>query len=176
MNFKRSVLVGAALFAASVVTAQAATKVEFWSHSLAPTYDAYHKEVVAKFNSLNNGIELVHKDLGWGAMKPAIVAAVAEGNVPGLALVPTDWMNEMSGKLLTPVDGIINKAQFTNAALQNATVDGKIYGFPSYQVTAVMVFNKDMFAKAGVKAEFKSLDDVFAAAKKIKAATGKPGW
>jgi len=176
MNFKRSVLVGAALFAASVVTAQAATKVEFWSHSLAPTYDAYHKEVVAKFNSLNNGIELVHKDLGWGAMKPAIVAAVAEGNVPGLALVPTDWMNEMSGKLLTPVDSIINKAQFTSAALQNATVDGKIFGFPSYQVTAVMVFNKDMFAKAGVKPEFKSLDDVFAAARKIKAATGKPGW
>jgi putative chitobiose transport system substrate-binding protein len=176
MNFKRSVLVGAALFAASVVTAQAATKVEFWSHSLAPTYDAYHKEVVAKFNSLNNGIELVHKDLGWGAMKPAIVAAVAEGNVPGLALVPTDWMNEMAPKLLTPVDGIINKAQFTSAALANATVDGKIYGFPSYQVTAVMVFNKEMLAKAGVKPEFKTLDDVFAAAKKIKAATGKPGW
>jgi putative chitobiose transport system substrate-binding protein len=176
MNFKRSVLVGAALFAASVVTAQAATKVEFWSHSLAPTYDAYHKEVVAKFNSLNNGIELVHKDLGWGAMKPAIVAAVAEGNVPGLALVPTDWMNEMAPKLLTPVDGIINKAQFTSAALANATVDGKVYGFPSYQVTAVMVFNKEMLAKAGVKPEFKTLDDVFAAAKKIKAATGKPGW
>ncbi|MCB5195654.1 ABC transporter substrate-binding protein [Deefgea salmonis] len=178
MNFKRSVLVGAALFAASVVSAQAATKVEFWSHSLAPTYDAYHKELVAKFNSSQKEIDLTWKDLGWGAMKPAIVAAVAEGNVPGLALVPTDWMNEMAPKLLTPVTKIIApfKGQYTDAALANATVDGQIYGFPSYQVTAVMVYNKDMLAKAGVKPEFKTLDDVFNASKQIKAKTGKPGW
>ncbi|WP_034618640.1 ABC transporter substrate-binding protein [Chitinibacter tainanensis] len=176
MNFKRSVIVGATLFAASIVSAQAATKVEFWSHSLAPTYDAYHKQVVEKFNSTNKDIQVVQKDLGWGAMKPAIVAAVAEGNVPGLALVPTNWMVEMAPKLLTPVDSIINKSQYTAAALANATTDGKIYGFPSYQVTAVMVYNKDILAKAGVKPEFKTLDDVFAAAKKIKAATGKPGW
>ncbi len=156
--------------------ADSAVTVEFWSHSLAPTYDAYHQEVVAKFNGLNNGIKLVHKDLGWAAMKPAIVAAVAEGNVPALAMVPTDWMVEMASKLLVPVDEIIDKSQFTDAALANATTDGKIYGFPSYQVTSVMVFNKDMFAKAGVKPEFNTLDDVFAAAKKIKAATGKPGW
>jgi putative chitobiose transport system substrate-binding protein len=175
MPFKTTLLL-TSLIAASSMGANAATKIEFWSHSLAPTYDAYHKEVVAKFNASQKDIEVTQKDLGWGAMQPAIVAAVADGSVPGLALVPTNWMVDMAPKLLMPVDDIIKKDQYTGAALENATTNGKLYGFPSYQVTAVMVFNKDMFAKAGVKADFKTIDDVFAASAKILQATGKPGW
>ncbi|WP_273432587.1 ABC transporter substrate-binding protein [Chitinibacter tainanensis] len=160
------------------LNAQAATEVEFWSHALGGTYDQYHKNIVDKFNASQKEIKLVHKDLSWGGMKPAVVAAIAEGKAPGLVMVPAEWMNEMAPKLLTPITKEIApfKAQYTDAALENASKNGEIYGFPSYQVTAVMVYNKDMLAKAGVKPEFKTMDDVFAAAKKIKDKTGKPGW
>ncbi|MGL6041814.1 MAG: ABC transporter substrate-binding protein [Deefgea sp.] len=178
MKIKTSTLLCASIFLSSAMAANATVKVEFWSHALGGTYDAYHKKIVDTFNKSQNEIELVHKDLNWGGMKPALVASVAEGKVPGLAMVPTEWMNEMSSKLLMPVTKEIApfKSQYTDAALQNATVNGEIYGFPSYQVTAVMVYNKDMLAKSGVKPEFKTMDDVFAAAKKIKEHTGKPGW
>ncbi|QLI82493.1 extracellular solute-binding protein [Chitinibacter fontanus] len=178
MKIKPISFICASLFAGSSISATAAVQVEFWSHALGGTYDAYHQKIVNDFNASQKEIELVHKDLTWGGMKPAIVAAVAEGKVPGLVMVPAEWMNEMAPKLLTPVTKEIApfKNQYTDAAIQNASKNGEIYGFPSYQVTAVMVYNKDMLAKAGVKPEFNTVDDVFIAAKKIKDKTGKPGW
>ncbi|XZG71360.1 ABC transporter substrate-binding protein [Chitinibacteraceae bacterium HSL-7] len=180
MNLKRSVLAGAALFAATAVSAQAATKVEFWSHALAPKYDPYHKALVEKFNGANKDIQVSWQDVPWDAMQNRVITAVTTGNVPGLVLMPVPWLDKwVEKKLLTPVTKEIAsfKGDFTPAAIGNATVDGQIYGFPSYQVTAVMFYNKDMMAKAGVNADsIKTLDDVFAASKQIKAKTGKPGW
>jgi putative chitobiose transport system substrate-binding protein len=94
MKIKTTALLYSSILLTTAISANAAVQVEFWSHALGGTYDGYHKQIVDKFNKSQSEIELVHKDLNWGGMKPALVASIAEGKVPGLAMVPTEWMNE----------------------------------------------------------------------------------
>ncbi len=84
------------------------TKIEFWSNSLSPKFDAVMKELTAKFNSSQNDIEAVWVDVDWDAFQPRFVAAVAGGTAPSLVNLPVPWAAEYAQKgLIEPLDSKI---------------------------------------------------------------------
>ncbi|MBE9609927.1 ABC transporter substrate-binding protein [Chitinilyticum piscinae] len=181
MKIKHSVLAGVALFAASIMSAQAAekVKVEYWSNSLSPKFDAVMKDLTTKFNASQNQVEAVWVDVAWDAFQARVVTAVASGKVPGLVNLPKPWMDEFAQKkMIVPVTKEVAsfKNVYTKGALADVTYGNEIYGLPWYQVTAVLFYNKDLFSKAGVKEAPKSLDQLLAAAKQVKEKTGVSGF
>jgi putative chitobiose transport system substrate-binding protein len=181
MKLKRTLVLGAALFAASMMSAQAAEKVtvEYWSNSLSPKFDTVMKDLTAKFNASQTQVEAKWVDVGWDAFQARVVTAVASGNVPGLVNLPKPWMDEFAQKdLILPITKQVAsfKSTYTKGALADVTAKGQIYGLPWYQVTGVMFYNKDLLAKAGVKEAPKSFDELLAVAKQVKDKTGVTGF
>ncbi|WP_283148369.1 ABC transporter substrate-binding protein [Silvimonas soli] len=182
MKFRKVVLALAAASCAVAslhATAADKVKVEFWSNSLSPKFDAVMKDLTAKFNAANPDIEAVWSDVDWDAFQPRFVAALAAGNAPDLVNLPVPWAAEYAQKgLLLPLDSKIGgfKKVYTDAAIKDVTYGGKIYGLPWYNSVSIIAYNKALFDKAGLKAAPKSLDELFAYSKQLKDKTGVSGF
>ncbi|WP_353324400.1 ABC transporter substrate-binding protein [Chitiniphilus shinanonensis] len=181
MKLKPTLAVAAAVFAMSAVNVLAAdpVKVEYWSNSLSPKFDSTMKDITAKFNKSQTGIQAVWVDVPWDAFQPKVVAAVASGNVPGLVNLPKPWMDQFAQqKMLVPITKQVAsfKNVYTSGALEDVTYNGEIYGLPWYQVTAVLFYNKALLAKAGVKEAPQTFTDLLKTARLVKEKTGVAGF
>ncbi|GGP27010.1 ABC transporter substrate-binding protein [Silvimonas amylolytica] len=182
MKFRQSVLTlvaASCAFASLSAVAADKTKVEFWSNSLSPKFDAVMKDLTARFNAANPDIQAVWVDVDWDAFQPRFISAVAAGNAPDLVNLPVPWAAEYAQKgLLLPLDSKINgfKGMYTDAALKDVTYNGKVYGLPWYNSVSIIAYNKGIFDKAGLKTAPKSLDELFAYSRQIKDKTGVAGF
>ncbi|HVH62180.1 MAG TPA: extracellular solute-binding protein, partial [Candidatus Dormibacteraeota bacterium] len=95
----------------------------------------------------NVTINLVHKD----DIATAVTTAVQAGQGPDIMA----WVDDQLGKMvkleaIKPIDGIDGvdmnymNANFTKAAVDADTVDGKIYGMPETVEAITMIYNKDL--------------------------------
>ncbi|UXY16792.1 extracellular solute-binding protein [Chitiniphilus purpureus] len=181
MRLKPILALTAAVFAASAANALAAdkVKVEYWSNSLSPKFDSVMKDMTEKFNKSQSGIEAVWVDVPWDAFQARVVAAVASGSTPGLVNLPKPWMDQFAQqKMVQPITKQVAgfKSVYTSGALKDVTYNGEIYGLPWYQVTAVLFYNKELLAKAGVKNPPKSFAELLKTARQVKEKTGVAGF
>jgi putative chitobiose transport system substrate-binding protein len=179
MKLKPILALAAVMFAASAAHAADKVKVEYWSNSLSPKFDSVMKDLTAKFNKSQTGIEAVWVDVPWDAFQARVVSSVAAGNVPGLVNLPKPWMDQFAQqKIIQPITKQVGgfKNVYTSGALKDVTYEGEIYGLPWYQVTAVLFFNKELLAKAGVKEAPKSFDELLKTARVVKEKTGVAGF
>lgn len=156
------------------------TKITYWTLD---RHDAdYIKEVIEKFNSTNKDnieVELVVKaddyaqalDLAFSAAQAPDVFRVKEGTIQtyykkGYMAPIDDYLTEEQKKKF-PVMPDLN--QF----------DGKMYSLPNYGSTMRLVYNKDLFDKAGIAKPPTTLAELVEDAKKLTAAgkaTGAYGF
>ncbi|WP_293932796.1 sugar ABC transporter substrate-binding protein [Iodobacter sp.] len=174
MKLKKMLIVGAALFAG--VNAQAAdTELEFWTMNMQPKFNAYFEQATAKFNESNPGLKAKWVDMNWDQIQPKLIASIAAGNPPALVNFNVPWVHEFAaqGNIL-PIDQFLgaNKAVYSTNAVKDVQVKGQMYAFPWYNSTQIIAYNKDIFAKAGIKNPPKSFDEFIAIGKQIKAKTG----
>jgi putative chitobiose transport system substrate-binding protein len=174
MKLKKMLVVGAAVFAVAA-QAQAAETLEFWTMNLAPKFEPFFKERVAKFNAANKDVEAKWVDMNWDQIQPKLVAAIAAGNPPALVNFNVPWVHEFAaqGNIL-PVEQYMGAAKndYLPAALKDVTVKGQVYAFPFYNSVSIIAYNKDIFEKAGVKAAPKSFEELLTVGKQIKDKTG----
>ena len=174
MKLKKMLIVGAALFAA--VNAQAAdTELEFWTMNMAPKFNNYFDQATNTFNAANPGLKAKWVDMNWDQIQPKLIASIAAGNPPALVNFNVPWVHEFAaqGNIL-PIDQYLgaNKAVYSTNAVKDVQVKGQMYAFPWYNSTQIIAYNKDIFAKAGIKNPPKSFDEFIAMGKQIKAKTG----
>ncbi|MEI6056139.1 MAG: extracellular solute-binding protein [Lentisphaerota bacterium] len=82
-------------------------------------------------------------------------------------------LSDVDAGVLSPIDGIEkwqDWAQFYQTSRNFATIKGKIYGVPLSTDTRGIYYNKDLFAKAGIKLPWqpKNWNDIIETAKTIK--------
>ncbi|MFC4101466.1 ABC transporter substrate-binding protein [Paenibacillus xanthanilyticus] len=130
----------------------------------------YITEVVKSFNASNADnieIELVVKTDDFNQ---AIDLAYASGQAPDLIRVKENTIQAWAKKgYLEPIDGFLTdelKQKFPAIPDFNQ-IDGKLYSLPNYGSTLRLVYNKDLFAKAGIAAPPKTLDEMVETAKKL---------
>jgi len=148
---------------------------EFWhiqNTEPAPTFIA---NAVKRFEAANPGITVNINITANDSYKQKIAVAVASGTVPDVFMSWTGGTtNEYikAGLLadLTPYFEKDNyKAKFLDGAIAQATVNGKIYGFPCENAAIEgLWYNKDLFAKYGLSvpstiAELEAACDTFKA-------------
>ncbi|MGO4501033.1 ABC transporter substrate-binding protein [Paenibacillus sp. 2RAB27] len=155
---------------ASSATTKAKTKLSYWTGD---RHDMdYIKSVVQKFNETNGEnieVEMVVKTEDFNQ---AIDLAFASGQAPDIIRVKENTIQPFAAKgYLKPIDSYVTdaiKKKFPVIDDFNR-IGGKMYSLPNYGSTIRLVYNKELFAKAGIAAPPKTLKEMVEDAKKITA-------
>lgn len=179
MSFLRTLAFAAAVstLASGAATAQTTVK---WLHiEQNPVQVKIWEEVARRFEAKHPGVKVEMQFLENEAYKAKLPTILQSRDRPHILY---SWAG---GVLKAQVEaGVLEdmsagvgdyKTNLSPGAVEAFTVDGKLYGLP-YNVSQVgFMYNKDLFAKAGVDgAKVKSWDDLLDAVKKLKAAGVTP--
>jgi multiple sugar transport system substrate-binding protein len=141
------------------------------------------KQAFAEFEKENPDIKINSQPISLSQRDAALTTAIRAGHGPDLFLldaaavpryIQEGWVKDLSG--LMKADGGAKKfmSDFYPSARDVVTKNGKVYGIPHNISAMVLVYNKQMFADAGIAAPPKTWDEFRADAKKLTKAT-KPG-
>jgi len=144
------------------------TKISYWTGD---RHDAeFVKEKVAEFNETNTDnieVELVVKGDDFDT---ALDLSFQTSDAPDVIRVKENTIGTFYKKeYLAPIDEFLTdelKAKFPEMVDLNS-FEGKRYSLPNYGTTMRLIYNKDLFAKAGVAAPPATLDELVATAKKL---------
>ena len=169
-----ALLVGAGIIGSSVI-AQQKKDIVFWHIQSTEPGLTLIKTEVDRYMAANPGVNVQVVPLQNDAYKTKIRVAVGAGEAP---CVFPSWgggpLNEyVKANQVIDLTAMLNeggyKNRFLNAAFSSITFNKKIYGVPVENVAvAVFYYNKEMFAKLGLK-EPQTINDLTTAAKTLKA-------
>ena len=169
-----ALLVGAGIIGSSVI-AQQKKDIVFWHIQSTEPGLTLIKTEVDRYMAANPGVNVQVVPLQNDAYKTKIRVAVGAGEAP---CVFPSWgggpLNEyVKANQVIDLTAMLNqggyKNRFLNAAFSSITFNKKIYGVPVENVAvAVFYYNKEMFAKLGLK-EPQTINELITAAKTLKA-------
>ncbi|HJV02207.1 MAG TPA: sugar ABC transporter substrate-binding protein [Burkholderiaceae bacterium] len=181
MKIKLLLTAWLALGACAVCTVHAAAppqKIEFWTFSMKPRFTPYFEALARRYEADNPGVKLEWVDFPWDVIQTKLVTRIVAGTPPALVNLNVPWAEEFARDgLLAPVDGLLagERQRYVPAALQDLTFGGKTYGFPLYSNVAVITYNRQLFAAAGIARPPRDLDEQLDYARRVAARTGKAG-
>jgi putative chitobiose transport system substrate-binding protein len=152
-----------------------AKQVEFWTMQLSPFHDAYVQGVIAGFERENPDIKVKWVDIPWSEMERKTLTSIAAKSAPDVVNLNPQFSSKLAefGALASP-DSYLSKAEiatYVQPAWRGNQLNGKTFALPWYLNTNVVLYNKEIFAKAGVKVP-ETFDELLIAARLIKARTG----
>ena len=170
----------------ALVPQDTAGEVAYWSvgpteASPQITKDLYD-QFLADFATFYPNIELENQNVGYNDMLDKIRTAAAGKSAPDVAKMPILWGVEFAarGHLREIVleDYGLSRELFWDGALKSVTWQDKMYGIPTNNETMGFIYNKKIFADAGLDPETPPATwaDVVAYSKQIKDETGKNGY
>ena len=145
------------------------------------TKDLYD-EFLETFALYYPNITLDNQNVGYNDMLDKIRTAAAGGAAPDVAKMPILWGVEFAARgdlsEVTLEEFGWTAEQFWPGALKSVTWEDKIYGVPTNNETMAFIWNKQIFADAGLDPENPpaTWDDVVAYSNQIKQETGKNGY
>ncbi|MFF0016143.1 extracellular solute-binding protein [Streptomyces sp. NPDC005374] len=141
----------------------------------APTYQALIKD----FEAANKDVKVKYVNVPFDQAQNKFDTAAGASGAPDVLRSDVGWTPAFAKKgFFLPLDGteaLADQAKFKPNLIEQAKYDGKIYGVPFVTDTLALVYNKQLFAKAGVEAP-RTWDDLKTAAATIKAKTGVDGY
>ncbi|WP_206184548.1 extracellular solute-binding protein [Thermoactinospora rubra] len=133
---------------------------------------AFWGKVEKDFEAANAGIDLKVDMQPWEGRQEKITTALASKKGFDLVVLGPDQIPQYAKQgTLEPVDDVVAPAKgaYLPSALTALTVDGKLYGVPVYQTITAPIYNKKLFADAGVTEIPDTLAEVKEAAPKLAA-------
>lgn len=157
-------------------------KLNYWTedrHDL-----TYIQEVVERFNETNkNNIEVEVKGLSENYNQSVDIAFSSKQAPDIIRTTPSNFIPFVKKGYLEPLNGYMNAemdAKFGGALIDKSNMmDGQIYSLPNYGYSSRLIYNVDLFEKAGIAAPPKTLDEMVETAKKLTEAgkdTGAYGF
>ncbi|MEU0881602.1 sugar ABC transporter substrate-binding protein [Lentzea sp. NPDC005914] len=132
---------------------------------------AYWQRVEAGFEA-EHGIKLRIELQPWATREPKLGAALMAGNGPDVVLLQPDMIPQyVEEKALLPVSDVLTGGEraYRPSAVDALTVKDQVYGLPLYQTVTTTVYNRKLFADAGITDLPDTWDEVRAAAPKLAA-------
>ncbi|OQD55249.1 sugar ABC transporter substrate-binding protein [Streptomyces phaeoluteigriseus] len=142
----------------------------------APTYQALVKE----FEAANKDVKVKYVNVPFDQAQNKFDTAAGSKGAPDVLRSEVGWTPAFAKKgFFLPLDGteaLAEQAKFKPNLIEQAKYEGKTYGVPIVTDTLALVYNKALFAKAGLTEAPKSWDDLKKAAATIKDKTGVDGY
>ena len=141
----------------------------------APTY----KKLIAKFNQTYPNVKINYQSVPFGdAQNKFKTAAAAKSGAPDILRAEVAWVPEFAslGYLyaLDDTELVKDQSDFLETPVSSTKFDGKTYGVPQVTDSLALMYNKKLFAAAGVQVP-KTWAEMKTTAATIKAKTGKNG-
>src|SRR2546427_2952143 len=141
--------------AASGAAAPQAT-LEFWTISLQPFFTDYVNGLVAGYQRANPGVQIKWVDVQFQAVEQKLLAAVAGGVPPDVVNLNVEFMTRIAERgALADMDALVPAADRTSyfeGLWSSGRYRGRTYGLPWYIAPPVLIYNGELFKKAGLNA------------------------
>ncbi|MGW7166358.1 extracellular solute-binding protein [Streptomyces sp. NPDC054884] len=142
----------------------------------APTYQA----LVKQFEAANKDVKVKYVNVPFDQAQNKFDTAAGASGAPDILRSEVGWTPAFAKKgYFLPLDGtdaLKDQSKFKSNLLEQAKYEGKTYGVPLVTDTLALVYNKELFAKAGITAAPKSWDELKTAAATVQAKTGVDGY
>ncbi|MEU4877357.1 extracellular solute-binding protein [Streptomyces sp. NPDC021608] len=142
----------------------------------APTYQA----LVKQFEAANKDVKVKYVNVPFDQAQNKFDTAAGASGAPDVLRSEVGWTPAFAKKgYFLPLDGtdaLKDQAKFKSNLLEQAKYEGKTYGVPLVTDTLALVYNKALFAKAGITAAPKTWDELKTAAATVKDKTGVDGY
>lgn len=152
----------------------------FW-HGYTESDGGVLDSIVKKFNASQNDITIKTQTKTWAVIDDTLLPALSSKNGPDIVAMTSDRLPVYAQKhALVDLDDFYAKASSNTSKLKAEavameTVDGKKYGVPSGFVPLSVIYNKTLFAKAGITTFPTTWDEWVADAKKMTIDTNGDG-
>jgi multiple sugar transport system substrate-binding protein len=148
---------------------------DIWGRSL--------REGIAEFERLNPGIKVKTEPVALGQRDVKFTTAIRGGKGPDVFALDANpvkqyirngWVKELT-PFIEKEGGKTWLSDFYPATLMPVTENQKFYGVPKNVVAMVMVYNSELFKKAGIKSPPKTWSEFRETCKKLTLATKQGG-
>ncbi|MFF8383692.1 extracellular solute-binding protein [Streptomyces kanasensis] len=152
--------------------------ITWWDTSDATNEAPTYKKLIEKFEAAHKDVKVKYQNVPFAEAEQKYKTAAQAGNAPDVLRADVGWTAGLAqNQYLAPLDGTPATkeiASFNQGLVEGAKVDGKLYGVPQVTDALALLYNKQVFAKAGVQPP-KTWAELSAAAKTIKQKTGVDG-
>ncbi len=149
-------------------------RVEFWTISLQPFFTDYINGLIAGYEKANPGVKVHWVDIQFQAVEQKLLAAIAGGVAPDVVNLNVEFTTRIAEKgALVDLDPLVpssDRTKYFDGFWASARYRGHSYGFPWYVAPAVIVYNGDLFRKAGLNPQAPPANEeaMIAAARQLK--------
>ena len=156
--------------------------IQFWTLDLAPKFNGFLNDVIARWEQQNPGYDVVWTDVPWGSVERKLLAAVFARTAPDVVnLNPLFAANLASKGGLQPLEPLLPEGASTTylpriwQAGQSAAPDGQPQQFaiPWYLTARITLANTQILSEAGYTAPPCTWAEVPAYAEAVKRRTGR---
>lgn len=162
--------------AASAAADSKPVSLEFWTISLQPTFTDFFNQMIKDYEGQHKNITIKWVDLPYDAIQQKLITAAAGGTSPDVVNLNTQFALQLASKnAVVDLNKEATEEQrsiYFETLYNSAKVGNSVYAFPWYASPSVMLYNKDLFQKAGIASVPKTVDEALGEAKTMKDKTG----
>ncbi len=136
------------------VPAAPRTTLEFWTISLQPFFTDYMNRLIADYEKANPGVDIRWVDVQFQAIEQKLLAGIAGRVPPDVVNLNVEFTVRIAEKgALLDMDGAVPAAQrraYFDGLWTSSRLRGRSFGIPWYIAPPVLIYNTDLFKKAGL--------------------------
>lgn len=122
------------------------------------------KALLDEYAKANPNVTIDYQAVTFDQLLTKISTSRAAGTAPDIIHIYNLWMPDFvkGGALAVPPADVVEdiKANYSPGSIEAVTVNGQIWGYPTEINTWQLVYNKKMFAEAGLSEPPKTLDEL----------------
>ncbi|WP_405009459.1 extracellular solute-binding protein [Kitasatospora sp. NBC_01539] len=154
--------------------------ITWWDTSDATNEAPTFKVMVADFEKANPDVKVTYVNVPFADAQSKFQTAAGSKGAPDVLRADVGWTPAFAeAGYLAPLDGTDaakDAAAFQPNLVRQAEYQGKLYGIPQVTDTLALMYNKELFAKAGITAAPTTWDELKADAAAVKEKTGVDGF
>jgi arabinogalactan oligomer/maltooligosaccharide transport system substrate-binding protein len=154
--------------------------ITYWDTSNATNEAPNYQELAKKFEAANPNIKVNFVSVPFDQAQNKLQTAMGASGAPDAFRAEVGWTAAFAkAGYLEPLDGTpaaTDAAAFQPSLVQQAKYAGKLYGVPLVTDTLGLLYNKDLFTKAGITAAPTTWDELKTDAATIKDKAGADGF
>jgi len=149
-------------------------RIEFWTISLQPFFTDYINGLIDTYGQTNPGVKVHWIDVQFQAIEQKLLAAIAGGVAPDVVNLNVEFTTRIAEKgalaNLEPLVPANTRVKYFEGFWTSAQFRGRSYGLPWYVAPAVIVYNVDLFKRAGLNPQAPPANEegMIAAARQLK--------
>jgi len=137
------------------------------------TPDDFVKFAIGEFNKVHPDVKVTFERQQWTGIVEKLTTALSSSDSPDVVELGNTQAQafEAAGALedLTAQKAALGGDDLLQSLVEAGTYDGKFYGVPYYAGDRVVLYRKDLFEKSGITSVPTTIDELMAAATKLKA-------